>query len=70
MKDKQAAAGRTQSSICHPYSKKLSRQLSQEAAVSVQMQSTDSERLSATLEDEDVQAPSMKSMLGTVQKVQ
>lgn len=69
MEDRQAAAGRTKSSISDPYRKEGLLPLSQEAALSVQIHSRDFERLSATLKDKDNQAPSKPCRLGTTDMV-
>lgn len=53
--EKQAAAGRTQSSVSKPYGKDGFMQLWQKAAVSLRMQSTDSERFSTAVAVENIQ---------------
>lgn len=65
MEDRRATIGRTQPPISDPYGKKGFLQLSQEAAISVRLHSTDSERLSVIYEDEDVQTSSYPCLLGT-----
>lgn len=69
MKDRQAAAGRTQLSISYPYGKEGFLQVMKEPAVFARMHGMDSERLSATLEIKNVQSPSQPSIPDTINRV-
>lgn len=69
MEDEQAAPGRTHSFTIDRYGKEGFLQLSLEAAVSMQSHSTDSERIAATLKDEEDQAPLQPSMLNSTDSI-
>lgn len=69
MENRQAVAGSKESSISDLLLKEGFLQISQEATIFVRMCNTDSECLSATLEDEDFETLSQSSIVGTTVRV-